>query len=500
MTHSLLFLRIPANCSTCLVCYVLYRLPLLRTHALPLPRISKFHETDKDHGYNPVFYHVDLTEIIFRVLSNPSTADELTYYPSYSATPSEFFHGDLWKQSPLFTMSYIDSTSCVDEHGTPLRFHLGDDVMFELPSADGDEEDGAHDHINFGWGQLAAIYLAKDQCQYDVDGSALQWLIDIRLYKRPREFTGGDDRQCLYLTDDMVTGLLPQWLCRRVKVHMGYVLTDAEREEGKATSNAQLDCITDIEADVAAGVPQHEAELRYFWCVWFKFPSDEKEPEDRFKDVRCSRILPSRQFVHPQLPQGADRLDRFSGKEMRILRIFLSLFYDAYGAFNRTQYSIGGIYVTLGNMKYNRRQQMENAYVWGLVPPDHDLTECLACLVPQIQQLERGFRMTLHHPSTAGVAAHDEDVWIVGGIGVITGDVPQANKLANLRSQNCSRPCRMCKVDRSQLNHLNFNIDQELRLRQEDLPLVQELRRRFRGEDRALKRQARHHAVRVTAR
>jgi hypothetical protein len=263
----------------------------------------------------------------------------------------------------------------------------------------------------------------------------------------------------------------------RITVVMSTATKQQWEDDDPIAFVAKNECHRLMEAAVAKGIPRSVAVRQYYWCECFEFPRASNCPTgEDWEMVRNARVLPSRQWKAPRLPTGDAGKDKYSGKEIRIFRIFLSLYYDAYGAFNRVYYSIGGIYLTLGNMKYSDRQKTGNAFIWGLVPPDHELTDCLECLVPQIKQLQRGFKLTLHHPSTVHSGPRDEEVWVVGGLGVITGDLPSSNKMANVKNHGGIHPCRMCKISKTELDRLDYNIEYKKRVRHNELDNIKRIR------------------------
>lgn len=443
-------------------------------------------------GYQPYFWHVDLSEIIYRVLCNPLLADKLVFLPSASDHPRELYHGDMWRQSPFFTVDSVTIRS--SSNNRRLTFTLGDDVRYRIPAYSADRRDYDEEE---GIGQLAAIYLPtehdKRYSHCTRDSTQLpppQWLVDIRRYNYPER--GQGDEQELYLTDNLKIGLDAEFLEERVDVFMSNEteeeMAGAMDRRSRSMLAGQAKCYQRIEAAMRTGdMSEESARRKYYWSRYFEFPPPVRRPRAAGEEqtnwgvVRDARQLPSVQWktMRPKLPTGDALKDKYSGRDMRIFRIFLSLYYDAYGAFSRVYYSIGGIYLTLGNMSYEDRQKTENAFIWGLVPPKHDLTDCLDCLVPQIKQLQSGFKLTLHHPANdqLGIPAHNEDVWVIGGIGVITGDLPALNKLANVKGPAAAKhPCRMCDVSHEQLGKLDYNIEAHKRVRQKEKERRKEIR------------------------
>jgi hypothetical protein len=94
---------------------------------------------------------------------------------------------------------------------------------------------------------------------------------------------------------------------------------------------------------------------------------------------------------------------------VRVVRIFVELYIDAFGAFQKKYYSPEGIYVTLGNLPRTERNQLDNIWCVGMKPPDTDEAECLEFFVQDVKKLQRGFYVQLQ----------DERIFVIGGLGIV---------------------------------------------------------------------------------
>lgn len=63
--------------------------------------------------------------------------------------------------------------------------------------------------------------------------------------------------------------------------------------------------------------------------------------------------------------------------DIPVLKLFIHLFVDAFGALNRLYHSTGGVYVTLGNMPRAERLKIENMYLFGLAQPGWNITSLI---------------------------------------------------------------------------------------------------------------------------
>jgi hypothetical protein len=125
-------------------------------------------------------------------------------------------------------------------------------------------------------------------------------------------------------------------------------------------------------------------------------------------------------------------------KGIRVLRLFVELYIDGFGTWRKVQYSPDGIYISFGNESRQTRNQLDNIHCLGMKPPNTNMNDCLAPIVEDLKKLQTGFLVT--------VAGHL--VFVIGGLGIVKADMPQAQELAGCMSMSCGRPCRMCHVQK----------------------------------------------------
>lgn len=157
---------------------------------------------------------------------------------------------------------------------------------------------------------------------------------------------------------------------------------------------------------------------------------------------------------------------------MRIVRLFVELYIDAFGVFQKRAYSPEGVYITFGNMSRRERNKLSNILCVGMKPPHTDTTVCLSVFTADVKKLQRGFYLTVK----------GEVVYVIGGLDIVkagllrvpnisvfarpvsssgicpanhpllvllsccVSDMPQAQELAGCKHQSATKPCRMCHV------------------------------------------------------
>ena len=94
---------------------------------------------------------------------------------------------------------------------------------------------------------------------------------------------------------------------------------------------------------------------------------------------------------------------------IRIIRLFVELYIDAFGVYAKKGYSPEGMYITFGNLTRQERNRFENIWCVGMKPPKTSTHECLKGFIEDIQLLQRGFY----------VCINDEVVFVTGALGIV---------------------------------------------------------------------------------
>lgn len=132
----------------------------------------------------------------------------------------------------------------------------------------------------------------------------------------------------------------------------------------------------------------------------------------------------------------------------QILKIFIDLYFDDFGTFRTSYHSLGGIYIQFGNMSLKLRQKLKNHFLIGFVPFGGDFEDVIKPFIQDISLLQKGLMMKINN----------KNYWIIGGLGVVTADLPQGNDLAGTLRHNANFGCRSCKSIKDKLTSLTFDI------------------------------------------
>ncbi|PKK58909.1 hypothetical protein RhiirC2_763065, partial [Rhizophagus irregularis] len=53
---------------------------------------------------------------------------------------------------------------------------------------------------------------------------------------------------------------------------------------------------------------------------------------------------------------------------LRVLKLFIDIYYDDFGTYRNVYHSLDGVYMQLGNMPFDNRKRLRNHFVLGFVP------------------------------------------------------------------------------------------------------------------------------------
>ncbi|CAB5300794.1 unnamed protein product [Rhizophagus irregularis] len=99
-------------------------------------------------------------------------------------------------------------------------------------------------------------------------------------------------------------------------------------------------------------------------------------------------------------------------RDLPIFKFFLDIY------IGNAYHAIGGIYLQIGNMKQELRRKLKNHFLIGFIPFTATTDEVLQPLISNIQELEHGYELKINN----------QEVWIAGGLGVITSDLLEGNE------------------------------------------------------------------------
>lgn len=122
--------------------------------------------------------------------------------------------------------------------------------------------------------------------------------------------------------------------------------------------------------------------------------------------------------------------------------LVLSLNFDFFQPFTRTQYSIGALYLVILNLPRDERYKIENIILIGIIPgpkePSLTINSYLAPLVLELQEAYKGWIITTLVDSV------ESTVCIRAVIGCVTCDIPASRKMCGFLSHAANMGCNKC--------------------------------------------------------
>ncbi|PKC65188.1 hypothetical protein RhiirA1_515098 [Rhizophagus irregularis] len=276
------------------------------------------------------------------------TGDSGPYFPSLTAMwmfiwftknsieRIEIWHGDLWKESPLF-----GETSIVINDVT---FKAGEWIEYKE----------FHDqHTLNRVGRITGIVM--------IDESLPDRFFRIQttrtFYELPGTLKSKERYQRLQLHNEL-------WL-----------------EEIRSTIKIQ-DLIRHVNVwikdDNTPRLPTFEFSIQE---IIYTFNGRQK-----IRHVSLRHKLPIEYISAPQLP---------SGQNIKHYKFFIDLYFDDFGAFNKAYHTLGGIYIQLGNMSRELRKKLRNHFLIGFVPFGGEFEDTIEEFISDMKELQNGIPMMI---------------------------------------------------------------------------------------------------------
>ncbi|GBC32802.2 hypothetical protein GLOIN_2v1880882 [Rhizophagus irregularis DAOM 181602=DAOM 197198] len=158
-----------------------------------------------------------------------------------------------------------------------------------------------------------------------------------------------------------------------------------------------------------------------------------------------------------------------SQRHLPIMKIFLDIYVDDFGTFRNVYHSLGGVYLQIGNMLQSHRKSLKNHFLIGFVPFGANFEDFIKPILQDIKRLESGLVMK----------TINGDVWIIGGLGCVTADLPQGNDIAGIKRHGANHGCRTCNVSHDQLTSLNYNYIENARFNQQTEERLIEIKNQY---------------------
>jgi len=249
-------------------------------------------------------YYFSVLDHIKMVLKNPSLKNEMYFGPGIETTnKTEFWHGTLWQESPLFECEKI-------------LLHNSKNIIFII----------ANNELFNNLLLLSAIYFSGEFVHYSINSIVKPGRI-IALVKDEN----GDIKVKI------------QQLLQNDELPRNFQSVRHNSMQLWMTNNVFVITLSQIISKVS---------------VWFE---DTEEPF--FYEYKINNILYSFNnhyklrpiSFHHHHPSEYIKLHS-TPPEVQVLKIFVDLYYDDFGTFRTSYHSLGGLYIQFGNMPLKLRQ------------------------------------------------------------------------------------------------------------------------------------------------
>ncbi|RGB31937.1 hypothetical protein C1646_604847, partial [Rhizophagus diaphanus] len=114
----------------------------------------------------------------------------------------------------------------------------------------------------------------------------------------------------------------------------------------------------------------------------------------------------------------------------------IDLYYDNFGTFHNVYHSLGGVYIQIENLPFNKRKLLKNHFVIGFIPFGGSFNEFIGPFVDDIKQLENGIIMDIQGNKSL----------VIASLGDVTADLPQGNDLTGVKRHGAIRGCHTCNA------------------------------------------------------
>lgn len=328
----------------------------IRIHKAPIKTTNEIIEV---HDYS-------IKDILHRALSTPSLVSAMYFGPAVKVKkPKEFWHGTLWRQSPLF------GEDMVNVDGKPLRLQYFDGcLMFILFVG---RQYWIGEFVKYDSGRHGAV---------PTNGRIVGFFINETLPQHPIQAT----IEPLHGFDSLPSHLWTEELDRNA------IFLDEETVEIDITKLlGHINCQWP-NVDASNQDDLHEStNSKTIGGILYRHPATNQY---EIRDTCLRRILPTEIYRPTPAPPT-----------LETLKIFLDLYYDDFGAYRNAYHSVGGVYVVLGNLPLEMRQKLRNIFLVGFVPPVVTFDDFIKPFVNELQELQNGIRMSIG----------GKDYWVIAG-------------------------------------------------------------------------------------
>ncbi|PKC02865.1 hypothetical protein RhiirA5_424612 [Rhizophagus irregularis] len=266
------------------------------------------------------------------ILNNPLLYDKFYFGPGIEAEEKkEYWHGDLWAESPLFGQEKITINREI--------YYPNEFIIYK--------ENGKR-----RFGRIRSIVSINDELQIKIQRICTYYELPNNLHSNVHSITSESQL----------------WLI------------DQHLEEGSIIANT-YEIIKKVDITIVRDSTIITNSL-FIKEILYK-----NNGHWKLRDATLDYMHPCEYSALSSPPS--------SYNNFRILKIFIDIYYDDFGTYRNTYHSLGGVYIQLGNMPFEMRKHLRNHFVLGFVPFGGCFKDFIHPFIKDMKQLEKGILMNI---------------------------------------------------------------------------------------------------------
>ncbi|KAF0474142.1 serine/threonine protein kinase [Gigaspora margarita] len=124
---------------------------------------------------------------------------------------------------------------------------------------------------------------------------------------------------------------------------------------------------------------------------------------------------------------------------LQVYKLYIDIYYNNFSTFHNIYHLLGGVYIQIGNMRFDQRKQIKNHFVIGFVSFGSLFNEFISPFFTEIRHLKEEKIMDVQGTKSL----------VIASLGDITSDLLQGNDLVGVKRHNTTKGCCTCSIDKN---------------------------------------------------
>ncbi|GBC04305.1 hypothetical protein RclHR1_05600005 [Rhizophagus clarus] len=279
-------------------------------------------------------YTFSIKSHIYHIINNPTLMPKMYFGPGVEKEErTELWHGNLWKESPLFGETLIVINN--------ITFKAGDWIEY------------------------------RDQCTLNRIGR-ITGIVTTNKSIPDRFFR-------IQLTRTFHE--LPGTLKSNERYQRSQLYNELWLEESRNTISVQ-----DIIRNTSVWIKDDntlQPSTFEFSIQEILYTFNERQ---KVHHISLRHKLPVESIITPQLPPD---------QNIKHFKFFIDLYFDDFGAFNKAYHKLGGLYIQIGNMNRELQKKLRNHFLIGFVPFGGKFKDVIEEFISDMKKLQAGIPMIM---------------------------------------------------------------------------------------------------------